>query len=99
MASMMEFRMAEAIAVLTRTPATVSALLRGLPDAWVRCNEGRSKDGNDTWSALDIIGHLIVGERTDWMPRVRIIMENGEARPFGAFDRFAQSKKTREKAV
>jgi hypothetical protein len=50
---MMEFRMAEAIAVLTRTPATVSALLRGLPDAWVRCNEGRSKDGKDTWSALE----------------------------------------------
>jgi DinB superfamily len=97
--SMMEFRMAEAIAVLTRTPATLSALLRGLPDAWVRCNEGRSKDGKDTWSALDIVGHLIVGERTDWMPRVRILLENGEARPFDPFDRFAQLKESRDKSL
>jgi hypothetical protein len=97
--SMMEFRMAEAIAVLTRTPATVSALLRGLPDAWVRCNEGRSKDGQDTWSALDIVGHLIVGERTDWMPRVRILLENGEARPFDPFDRFAQLRESRDKSL
>ena len=96
---MMEFRMAEAIAVLTRTPATVSALLRGLPDAWVRCNEGRSKDGQDTWSALDIVGHLIVGERTDWMPRVRILLENGEARPFDPFDRFAQLRESRDKSL
>ena len=96
---MMEFRMAEAIAVLTRTPATVSALLRGLPDAWVRCNEGRSKDGKDTWSALDIVGHLIVGERTDWMPRVRILLENGEARPFNPFDRFAQLKESRDQSL
>jgi hypothetical protein len=96
---MMEFRMAEAIAVLTRTPATLSAWLRGLPDAWVRCNEGRSKDGKDTWSALDIVGHLIVGERTDWMPRLRILLENGEARPFDPFDRFAQLKESRDKSL
>lgn len=96
---MMEFRMADTIAVLTRTPATVSALLRGLPDAWVRCNEGLSKDGKDTWSALDIVGHLIVGERTDWMPRVRILLENGEARPFDPFDRFAQLKESRDKSL
>ena len=96
---MMEFRMTEAIAVLARTPATVSALLRGLPDVWVRCNEGRSKDGKDTWSALDIVGHLIVGERTDWMPRVRILLENGEARTFDPFDRFAQLKESRDKSL
>jgi hypothetical protein len=99
MASMMEFRMAEAIAVLTRTPASLSALLRGLPDAWVRCNEGRGKDGKDTWCALDIVGHLIVGERTDWMPRLRILLENGEARPFDPFDRFAQLKESRDKSL
>ena len=51
---------AEAVAVLTGTPATLDALLRGLPDAWVRSNEGK-----DTWSAFDIVGHLIFGERTD----------------------------------
>ena len=87
MTSSTEFSLDEAIAVITRTPATLNALLRGLPDTWVRRNEGK-----DTWSAFDIVGHLIVGERTDWIPRVRIILLNGEARPFDPFDRFAQSK-------
>ena len=94
MANLTEFRLAESIAVLTRTPATLNAMLRGMPEIWVRRNEGK-----DTWNALDIVGHLIVGERTDWLPRVRIIMENGEARPFDAFDRFAQSKETQDKWV
>ena len=94
MASLTEFRLAEAVAVLTRTPATLNALLRGQPNSWVRCNEGK-----DTWSAFDIVGHLIVGERTDWMPRVRIILENGEARPFDPFDRFAQLKETQDKSL
>jgi len=71
MANLTEFGLAEAIEVLTRTPATLNALLRGLPDIWVRCNEGE-----DTWSAFDIVGHLISAERTDWMQRVRIILEN-----------------------
>jgi hypothetical protein len=94
MTSLTVFSLAEAIAVLTRTPATLSALLRGLPNIWVRCNEG-----SDTWSAFDIVGHLIVGERTDWMPRVRIVLENGEARPFDPFDRFAQSKESQDKSL
>jgi hypothetical protein len=103
MATMTEFSLAEAVAVLVRTPATLDALLRGLPDTWVRGNEGRSKDGRtneekDTWSAFDIVGHLIVGERTDWMPRARIILEHGEARPFDPFDRFAQSKESQGKS-
>ena len=89
MASLTEFNLAETIAILTRTPATLNALLRGMPNLWVRGNEGK-----DTWNALDIVGHLIVGERTDWMPRVRIILESGEARPFDPFDRFAQLKES-----
>ena len=101
---MTEFSLAEAVAVLVRTPAALDALLRGLPDIWVRGNEGRSKDGRtneekDTWSAFDIVGHLIVGERTDWMPRARIILEHGEARPFDPFDRFAQSKESQGKSL
>src|ERR1700736_1141848 len=96
---MTEFRLAEAIAVLTRTPAAVDTLLRALPDIWVRGNEGRSKEGKDTWSAFDIVGHLIVGERTDWMPRARIILENGEARPFDPFDRFAQAKQSQAQSL
>jgi hypothetical protein len=94
MSTVTEFNLAEAVAVLTRTPATLDAMLRGLPNTWVRCNEGR-----DSWSAFDIVGHLIVGERTDWMPRLRIILENGEARPFDPFDRFAQLRETEGKSL
>jgi hypothetical protein len=82
-----EFSLAETTAVLTRTPAALNALLRGLPNVWARSNEGK-----DTWSAYDIMGHLIAGERTDWMPRLRVILEHGEARPFDSFDRLAQFK-------
>jgi hypothetical protein len=89
MANLTEFNLAETIAVLSHTPATLNALLRGLPEIWVQRNEGKA-----TWSAFDIIGHLIVGERTDWMPRARIILESGEARPFDPFDRFAQAKQS-----
>jgi hypothetical protein len=99
MATSTEFNLAEGIAVLARTPATLNALLRGLPDIWVRRNEGRANDGNDTWSAFDIVGHLIAGERTDWMPRVRVILENGEARAFDPFDRFAQAKESQGKSL
>ena len=94
MACLTEFNLSEAIAVLTRTPACVNALLRSLPNLWVHRNEGK-----ETWSAFDIVGHLIVGERTDWMPRVRLILEQGEARPFDPFDRFAQSKEGRDKSL
>jgi hypothetical protein len=86
--------MADAIALLSRTPATIDALLRGLPDVWVRNNEG-----NDTWSAYDIVGHLIAGDRTDWLPRVRLILEHGETRPFDPFDRLAQFKEPQDKPL
>jgi hypothetical protein len=94
MASLAEFSLAEATAVLTRTPATLNALLCRLPNIWVHRNEGK-----DTWSAFDIVGHLIFAERTDWMPRARIILENGEARPFDPFDRFAQVKESQGKSL
>jgi hypothetical protein len=94
MESLTEFSLGEATAVLARTPATLDALLRELPDTWLRGNEGK-----DTWNAFDILGHLIFGERTDWMPRLRIILESGEARPFDPFDRFAEIKQSREKSL
>jgi hypothetical protein len=75
----------EAAAVLARTPGALDALLRGLPDDWIGANEG-----GETWSPFDVVGHLIHGEKTDWMPRVRIILADGESRPFDKFDRFAQ---------
>jgi len=77
--------MEDAVAILARTPATLDALLRGLPDGWIVAHEG-----GDTWSPFDVIGHLIHGERTDWVPRAMMILEHGEARAFDKFDRFAQ---------
>jgi len=94
MATSKEFSLADATSVLTRTPRTLDALLRGLPETWIRCKEGK-----DTWSAFDIVGHLICGERTDWMPRVRIILENGETRAFDPFDRLAQSRESQGKSL
>ncbi|HEV2710159.1 MAG TPA: DinB family protein [Edaphobacter sp.] len=94
MANVTEFSLTATLAILTRTPATLNALLRELPDIWVRRNEGK-----DTWNAFDIVGHLVVGERSDWMPRVRILMEHGEARPFDPFDRFAQLKEGQGKSL
>src|SRR4051812_39605519 len=87
MANNSEFKLDEAISLLSRTPASLDALLRGLPDTWVRRNEG-----GDSWSAFDIVGHLIYGEQTDWMPRARMILQHGESRAFEPFDRFAQFK-------
>jgi hypothetical protein len=79
------FAMDEGVAILSRTPATLDALLRGLPDGWIAAHEG-----GDTWSPFDVLGHLIHGDQTDWLPRARIILAHGEARAFDKFDRFAQ---------
>lgn len=75
-------QLANTIALLERTPATLDTLLRGLPETWTHVNEGEG-----TWNAVDIVGHLIHGELTDWMPRTRLILEWGDTRPFEPFDR------------
>jgi hypothetical protein len=82
------------ISVLSRTPAALDALLRDLPDAWTRATEG-----SGTWSPFDIVGHLLHGERTDWMPRIRTILESGDTRPFERFDRFAQQRESEGKPL
>jgi hypothetical protein len=87
----MEFILEEAIPVLERTPAVLSALLEDVPDAWVDAREGP-----DAWSPGEILGHLINGERTDWIPRARIILKQGSYRRFEPFDRFAELKSDRE---
>jgi hypothetical protein len=79
------FVLEDAAAMLARTPAALDALLRGLPEEWVTAHEG-----GDTWSPFDVIGHLIHGERTDWVPRAKLILAHGETRAFEPFDRFAQ---------
>jgi len=88
-----EFHLADALAVLERTPASLSALLAGLPETWVRATEGEG-----TWSPYDVIGHLIHGERTDWIPRARHILA-GERRPFEPFDRTAQLRESQGKSL
>ena len=90
----MQFEFEKAIEVLSRTPQTLSELLRDLPDEWVRENEGP-----ETWSAFDIVGHLIHGEKTDWIPRAIIILEEGDSREFSPFDRFAQFKASEGKTL
>ena len=72
----------QTVSLLQRTPAALDALLRNLPDTWTRQNEG---DG--TWSAFDIVGHLIHGERTDWMVRVNALLQFGPDHTFEPFDR------------
>ena len=90
----MDFQLDHAKEVLRRTPATLNALLRGLPDEWAASNEGA-----DSWSPFDVVGHLIHGEEADWIPRARIILEYGEARAFEPFDRFAMLEASRGKSL
>ena len=90
----MKHNLEHTTALLSRTPAALNALLRDLPDAWTLKNEGEK-----TWSPFDVLGHLIHGERTDWMPRVKMIMEFGEGRGFEPFDRWAQERESQGKSL
>ena len=90
----MEQPLQQTMALLSRTPASLDAFLRDLPDSLTRQNEG----GN-TWSAYDIVGHLVYAERTDWMPRVKMILEFGETRAFEKFDRLGQVRESQGKSL
>ena len=89
----MEQNLHNTMALLARTPAALDALLRDLPDAWTSGNEGVN-----TWCAFDVVGHLIHGERTDWIPRARVILEFGETRAFEPFDRWGQERESEGKS-
>jgi hypothetical protein len=84
----------QTISLLTRTPAALNALLRDLPEAWTLRNEGEN-----TWSPFDVVGHLIGGERTDWMPRAKMILQFGESRTFEPFDRWGHVRETQGKSL
>ncbi len=90
----MEFDLAHGTAVLERTPQTMRALLLELPASWVDATEGPK-----TWSPYVIVGHLIHGERTDWIPRAKIILAQGANRRFVPFDRFAQLRENRDNSL
>ncbi len=89
-----EFNLTDTIALITRTPATLNALLRGLPDTWTRRNEGP-----DSWTPYDIMGHMVYVERDDWIPRVRHILAHGDSQPFPPFDRFTQMREPKTKSL
>ncbi len=89
----MDFKLDDALSVLERTPPTLSTLLSGLPPLWVLATEGEG-----SWSPFDVLGHLIHGERTDWIPRTRQILA-GDTRPFEPFDRNAQFAQSRGKGL
>ena len=84
----------DTISLLTRTPAALNALLRDLPETWTLQNEG-----DNTWSAFDVVGHLIDGERVNWMPRVKMLLQFGETRTFEAFDRWGHIRESQGKSL
>ena len=90
----MDLNLTAGIAVLERTPQTLRAMLAGLPPAWTEATEGP-----ETWSPYVIVGHLIHGERTDWIPRARIILAQGPERRFTPYDRFAQFRESEGKSL
>jgi uncharacterized damage-inducible protein DinB len=90
----MDLRYDDAVAALRRTPATLTALLSGLPDAWTT-----SAEGPDTWSAYDIVGHLLHGEEGNWVARTRMILEHGDSSPFEPFNRTAMFEDSRGKSL
>lgn len=89
----MEFNIEDALPILERTPQVVSVMVRNLPDAWTLRNEG-----GDTWSVYDVVGHLIIGEKTDWIPRMKMILGEGD-KHFVPFDRFAQFRESKGKTL
>ena len=90
----MEHSLPETIALLSRTPVALDALLRDLPEKWTLRNEGEN-----TWSAFEVVDHLIYGERTNWIPRVKLILQFGERQAFEPFDRWGHIRESRGKPL
>jgi len=90
----MEHNLPDTVSLLARTPAVLDTLLRDLPETWTVRNEGES-----TWNAFDVVAHLINGERTDWLPRVKMILRAGEAQTFEPFDRWGYLQESRGKSL
>lgn len=90
----MEFNLNQSIEILQRTPYVIEAYFSGLSPDWIKNNEG-----NDTWSPYDVLGHLIIGERTDWIARIKTILGNSNNKLFEPFDRFAQLNEDQNKPI
>lgn len=90
----MTFSIQEAISLLEKTPVTLQSMLGGLSMQWTTANEGE-----DSWSAYDVVGHLVHGEQTDWMPRLEKVLADGPIKTFDPYDRFAQLKASKGKSI
>ncbi len=90
----MDFNLSKSLEILQRTPDTLFAILQGISSDWTHNNEG-----GDTWSVYDIIGHLIHGEKTDWIPRIEIMLSDNKDKTFESFDRFAQFEESKDKTL
>lgn len=90
----MDFSLERSIPILERTPSVLRMLLLDLPEDWVMSNEGEA-----TWSPYDVVGHLIHGERADWMDRIRLVLQEGGDKQFVPFDRFAQFEESKGKSL
>lgn len=88
------FNLPDTMLLLSRTPGTLDALIRPLPEQWTHRDEGQH-----TWAVFDVVGHLIHGERTDWIPRARLILEFGDDRTFEPFDRLGQAQESQGKTL
>jgi len=91
---MTNYNLQDTISLLACTPGFLNALLRDLPETWTFRNEGK-----DSWSAFDVVGHLVHGERTDWMPRAKMILQHGERRTFEPFDRLGHVRECKGKSL
>lgn len=90
----MSFDLERSVEVLERTPKTLGAMLRGVSDFWAKSNYGP-----DTFSPFDVVGHLIEGEKHNWLVRAKHILEHGERKPFAAFDRYAMYELNRSRTM
>ncbi len=90
----MAFSVTETIQIIERTPAVLHAMLFSFPETLVHANEGR-----ETWSVFDIVGHMIEGEKTDWIPRMNIILTNNDNKQFEPFNRFSQIEANTNKTL
>jgi hypothetical protein len=90
----MAHNLSHTISLLTRTPASLNVLLRDLPENWTFCNEGEN-----TWCAFEVVAHLIYGERADWIPRAKFLLQFGETRAFEPFDRQGHVRASQGKSL
>lgn len=90
----MEFNLSSSLEILVRTPNVLWSLLQGLSADWTTANEGAA-----TWSAFDVLGHLIDAEKSDWIPRIKILLSDDDQRRFAPFERRAHFSENEGKSL